>query len=130
MKEYKVDNGSRGNHKESPGKEVEGVRREEHDARRRAMGMKVQGRRKSGRPKRRWLERVRTVGVGGESAQPCYMDYMVHRPHIKVGIRRRRVDEPCWRRAQTRCYPCPLHCRPPASSRPATGRGRQTSPCS
>ena len=32
------------------------TRREEHNIGRRAMEMKVQGRRKRGRPKRRWLE--------------------------------------------------------------------------
>ena len=58
----KRGNESGGNHKESPGKEVEVVwacdemrrtlRRKE------AMEMKVQGRRKRGRPKRRWLDKV------------------------------------------------------------------------
>ena len=35
------------------------MRREEHYEGRRAMEMKVQGRRKRGRPKRRWFNRVR-----------------------------------------------------------------------
>ena len=35
------------------------MRREEHYVGRRAMEMKVQGRRKRGRPKRRWLDRLR-----------------------------------------------------------------------
>ena len=35
------------------------MRREEHYIGRRAMEMKVQGRRKRGRPKRRWLDKVR-----------------------------------------------------------------------
>ena len=35
------------------------VRREEHNIGRRVMEMKVQGRRKRGRPKRRWLDRGR-----------------------------------------------------------------------
>ena len=35
------------------------MRREEHYVGRRAMEMKVQGRRMRGRPKRRWLDRVR-----------------------------------------------------------------------
>ena len=35
------------------------MRREEHYVGRRAMVMKVQGRRKRGRPKRRWLDKVK-----------------------------------------------------------------------
>ena len=35
------------------------MRREEHYVGRRAMEMKVQGRRKRGRPKRRWLDNVK-----------------------------------------------------------------------
>ena len=35
------------------------MRREKHYVRRRAMVMKVQGRRKRGRPKRRWLDNVK-----------------------------------------------------------------------
>ena len=35
------------------------MRREEHYVGRRAMGMKVHGRRKRGRPKRRWLDKVK-----------------------------------------------------------------------
>ena len=35
------------------------MRREEHYVGRRAMEMKVQGRRKRGRPRRRWLDKVR-----------------------------------------------------------------------
>ena len=35
------------------------IRREEHYAGRRAMEMKVQGRRKRERPKRRWLDKVK-----------------------------------------------------------------------
>ena len=35
------------------------MRREEHCVGRRAMVMKVQGRRKRGRPKRRWLDKVK-----------------------------------------------------------------------
>ena len=46
------------------------MRREEPYAGRRAMVMKVQGRRKRGRPKRRWLDRVRDdikeKGLSGE----------------------------------------------------------------
>ena len=62
MKES-VYNESGGNRKESPGKVVEVayghvIRREEHCVGRRAMVMKVQGRRKRGRPKRRWLDKV------------------------------------------------------------------------
>ena len=66
------------------------MRREEHCLGRRAMEMKVQGRRKRGRPERRCLDRVRddikekarkctTMLHGGEHI-------IVHRPHIKVGI--------------------------------------------
>ena len=58
-----MDNESGGNHKESTGKKVEVVRhvmrREEHYVGRRAMVMKVLGRRKRGRPKRRWLDKVK-----------------------------------------------------------------------
>ena len=60
MKEY---NESGGNHKESTGKKVEVVRA--CDAKRgtlrrkEVMVMKVQGRRKRGRPKRRWLDKVK-----------------------------------------------------------------------
>ena len=46
------------------------MRREEHCVGRRAMEMKVHGRRKRGRPKRRWSDRVRDdikgVSVGEE----------------------------------------------------------------
>ena len=46
------------------------TRREEHYVGSRAMEMKVQGRRKRGRPKRRWLDRVRDdikeKGLSGE----------------------------------------------------------------
>ena len=46
------------------------MRREEHCVGRRATEMKVEGRRKRGRPKRRWLDRVRGdikgVSVGEE----------------------------------------------------------------
>ena len=55
------------------------MRREEHCVGRRAMVMKVQGRRKRGRPKRRWLDRVRDdikeKGLlgGRRSVRPCYM---------------------------------------------------------
>ena len=35
------------------------MRREEHYVGRRVMEMKVQGRRKTGRPKRRWLDKVK-----------------------------------------------------------------------
>ena len=66
------------------------------------MEMKVHGRRKRGRPKRRWLDKVKDdIKEKGLSAddviRPCYMEayVIVHRPHIKVGIRlrRRRVQE-------------------------------------
>ena len=72
------------------------TRKEEHYVGRRAMVMKVglQGRRKRGRPNRRWLGRVKDdIKEKGQSTddalRPCYMEayVMVHRPHIKVGIR-------------------------------------------
>ena len=63
------------------------ARREEHYVGRRAMVMKVQGRRKRGRPKRRWLDRVRGDikekglsgggGVGG--VRPCYVTSTSHK---------------------------------------------------
>ena len=57
------------------------------------MEIEVQGRRRRGRPKRRWLENARddqregTVGRG--SVRPCYMEAHIvkHRTHINVGIR-------------------------------------------
>ena len=70
------------------------IRREEHCVGRRAMEMKAQGRRKRGRPKRRWLDKVKDDIKekrlsGGGSLRPCYMEayVIVHRPHIKVRIR-------------------------------------------
>ena len=49
------------------------MRREEHYVGRRAMVMKVQGRRKRGRPKRRWLDRVKDdIKEKGLSADDVY----------------------------------------------------------
>ena len=52
------------------------MRREEHYVGRRAMVMKVQGRRKRRRPKRRWLDKVKEdikeKGVKGLSADDVY----------------------------------------------------------
>ena len=49
------------------------MRREEHYVGRRAMVMKVQGRRKRGRPKRRWLDKVKDdVIENGLSADDVY----------------------------------------------------------
>ena len=47
----------------------------------RRLRWKVQGRRKGGIPKRRWLDKVKV--------RPCYMEayVIVLRPHIQVGIR-------------------------------------------
>ena len=59
------------------------------------MEKKVQGRRKRGRPKRRWLDKAKDdIKEKGLSADEVY-DHagyveacaIVHRPHIKVGIR-------------------------------------------
>ena len=71
------------------------MRREEHYVGRRAMVMKVQGRRKRGRPKRRWLNKVKDdIKEKGLSEEEVYdgaiiMEayVIVNRPHIKVGIR-------------------------------------------
>ena len=72
------------------------MRREEHYVGKRAMVMKVQVRRKRGNPKRRWLDKVKGDIKGkGLSADDVYdratwrrRSYViVHRPHIKVGIR-------------------------------------------
>ena len=49
------------------------MRREEHYVGRRAMVMKVQGRRKIGRPKRRWLDKVKDdIKEKGLSADVVY----------------------------------------------------------
>ena len=49
------------------------MRREEHYVERRVVEMKVQGRRKRGRPKRRWLDIVRDdVKEKGLSADDVY----------------------------------------------------------
>ena len=70
------------------------MRIEEYYVGRRAMKMKVQGRRKRGRPKRRWLERrdcrlmmCTTVLIGD-------VHVILHRPHIKVRIRGRNRTAP------------------------------------
>ena len=73
----KRDNESWGNHKERTGKKVEVyrhvMRREEHYVGRRANVMKVQGRRKKGRPKRRWLDKVKDdIRENGLSADDVY----------------------------------------------------------
>ena len=55
----KGDSKSGGNRKESPGKEVEVVRAsDEETGALHRKEMEVQGRRKRGRPKRRWLDKV------------------------------------------------------------------------
>ncbi len=67
------------------------MKREEYYVGRRAMEMKVQGRRK-----RRWFEKVKEdIKEKGLSADEVYdratwrrmSSFAVHRPHIKVGIR-------------------------------------------
>ena len=70
------------------------MRREEHCVGRVPMEMKVQGRRKRGRPMRRWFDRVRDdIKEKGLSADEVYVGatririhVIVHRPHLKVGI--------------------------------------------
>ncbi len=48
------------------------IRREEHYVGRRAMEMKVQGRRERGRPKRRWLDKVKDdIKEKGPSVMKC-----------------------------------------------------------
>ena len=60
------------------------IRRDEHCIGRRVMEMKEHGRRKRGRPKRRWLDRVTdNIKEKGLSADTT----VCHRPPIKVGIR-------------------------------------------
>ena len=54
--------------------------------------MKLQGIRKRGRPKRRWLDKVKVdIKDKGLSADDVYdratWRRIVHRPHIRVGIR-------------------------------------------
>ena len=50
------------------------------------MGMEVPGKRRRGRPKRRWSDSIRNVGERtGEDAQDVEASHKTHRPHIKVG---------------------------------------------
>ena len=67
------------------------MRIEEHYVGRRAMVMKVQGRRKREIPKRRWLDKVKDdIKEKGLSVDDVYDRATwrrIHRPHIKVGIR-------------------------------------------
>ena len=72
----KGGNESGGNRKESPRKSLKWygnvMRREERYTGRRAMEMKVQGRRKRGRPKRKWLDSVRgDIKEKGLSGRNC-----------------------------------------------------------
>ena len=87
--------GGGGNHKESPVKEVEvaWACEEKRGTLRRKEGgeMKVQGRRKRGRPKRRWLDKVKD-DIKEKGLMKCttvlHGDVCsVHRPHLKLGIR-------------------------------------------
>ena len=62
--------------------------------------MNVQRRRKRGRPKRRWFDRVReAIKEKGLSAEVAYdratwrHNVIAHRPHINVGIRRKGICE-------------------------------------
>ena len=51
------------------------MRREEHYVGRRTMEMKVQGRRNRGRPKRRWLDKVKddikAMGLSADEVYDC-----------------------------------------------------------
>ena len=95
-----MDVRSGGNHKESTGKKVEVIwacdekRVTLHHVGMMAMVMNVQGRRKRGRPTRRWLDKVNDdIKEKGLSANDEYdratwrRMYIVHRSHIKVRIR-------------------------------------------
>ena len=69
------------------------MRREEYCVGRRATKMKVQGRRRRGRPKRRWLDKLKDdINEKGLSGDEVY-DHVTWRrmssyiDHIKVGIR-------------------------------------------
>ena len=78
MMKNERDNKSGGKHKESTQERRfkwygHVMRREEHYVGRRAMVMKVQGRRKRGRPKRRWLDKVKDdIIENGLSADDVY----------------------------------------------------------
>ena len=94
----KGGNKSGGNRKENPRKSLKWygnvMRREERYTGRRAMEMKVQGRRKRGRPKRKWLDSVRgdIKEKGLLVCDRATWRHIVHRPHIKfnkIGIRQR-----------------------------------------
>ena len=70
------------------------MRREEHYVGRRAMEMKVEGRSKRGRPKRRWLDKVKDdIKDKGLSVEEVYDSATLWRmssyiePNIKLGIR-------------------------------------------
>ena len=82
------------------------MRREEHYIGRRAMVMKVQGRRKRGRPKRRWLDKVRDdIKEKGLSADDviimcmtelhggvCHRTSTLHKSGNKMKEKKRRED--------------------------------------
>ena len=61
------------------------MRREEHYIGRRAMVMKVQGRRKRGRPKRRWLDKVKDdikdKGLSADEVYDCATCHRTSTPH-------------------------------------------------
>ena len=66
------------------------MRREEHYVERRVMEMKVQGRRKRGRPMRRWLDKVKDDIKEKGLSEKKYTTELhggIYRPHIKVGLR-------------------------------------------
>ena len=68
------------------------LRKEDEYVGKGVMGMEVPGKRRRGRPKRRWMD---TIGndlsekffIKGGHARPCSMEasHKTHRPHIKVG---------------------------------------------
>ena len=65
------------------------LRREDEYVGKRVMAMEVPGKRRRGRPKRRWLDSIRNdlSESPGTTRKPGEMEasYKKHRPHIKVG---------------------------------------------